>query len=78
MSETDQTKPLPGFLSSMVASVARHGLTSAASALATFGVIQASQSSEFIDLGLSVVLWGAGLWWSAIQKKNVVKAVNGG
>lgn len=67
--------PLPGFLSSMVASVARHGLTTAAGALVSFGVFRATQTSEFVDLGVSVVLWGAAMVWSSIQKKNAVKAV---
>lgn len=76
MSDAPLAKAPPSFLTSMVASIARHGLSSAAGALTTFGVIKATQSSEFVDLGLSVVAWAFTLWWSSIQKKNVV-AVTG-
>lgn len=72
MTDTTVAKAPPTFLTSMVASVARHGLSSAAGALVTFGVFKATQSSEFIDLGLSVVAWGFSLWWSSLQKRNVV------
>lgn len=60
----------PSFITSMVASVARHGLTTAAGALVSFGVFKATQTSEFVDLGVSVALWGLAMWWSSIQKKN--------
>lgn len=74
--QTQVAKAPPSFLTSMVASIARHILTTAAGGLVTFGVFKATQTSEFIDLGGAVVLWGFGLWWSSIQKKNVV-AVQG-
>lgn len=70
------TSPLPGFLTSIVASVARHGLTTAAGALVSFGVFKATQTSEFIDLGVSVALWGAAMWWSGLQKKNAIAAAS--
>jgi hypothetical protein len=70
---TDIAEQPPSFLQSIVASMARHGLTSAAGALVTFGVFKATQTSEFVDLGVSVALWGFAMWWSAIQKKNAAK-----
>lgn len=72
MTDTTVAKAPPSFLTSMVASIARHGLSTAAGGLVTFGVFKATQTSEFIDLGVSVVLWGFTLWWSGLQKKNVV------
>lgn len=67
------TSPLPSFLRMMIASVARHAITGLGAALAAHGLFTTqTQQGEFADLGLAVVLWGAGLWWSGIQKKAVV------
>lgn len=72
MADLPVAKAPPSFLAAIVASVARHILTTAAGGLVTFGVFQATQTSEFVDLGLSVVAWGFAIWWSSIQKKNIV------
>lgn len=64
-----QTQPLPSFLRMMVSATARHLLTGIAGALATAGVIQGDQQTQFVAIAGSIVLWSAGLIWSAMQKK---------
>lgn len=63
------TQP-PSFVKAVVAGVVRHALTGAAGAMVAAGMIQTKQQAEVIDIGLAVALWGFGVWWSAIQKKN--------
>ena len=67
---TDQPVAPPNFVKSVVAGVVRHALTGAAGAMAAAGMIQTSQESQFIDIAVSIALWGFGVWWSAIQKKK--------
>lgn len=68
-------QPLPGFLQTMLASAARGGIHNAAGALVAFGVFNATQTSKFEDLALSVVLWVGAMAWAYVQHKNTTKAV---
>lgn len=60
----------PGFLKAVVGGIVRHSITGAAGAMAAAGMIQTSQEKSFVDIGVSIALWGFGVWWSAIQKKK--------
>lgn len=60
----------PSFITSMVASFARHAGTGIAGALVANGVLTNSQSTELIDLIGAFAVAGVSLWWSYIQKKN--------
>lgn len=67
---TDEPTAPPAFIKSVVAGVVRHSITGAAGAMAAAGMIQTSQQSQFVDIAVSLALWGFGVWWSAIQKKK--------
>lgn len=67
---TDEPAAPPNFIKAVVAGVVRHALTGAAGAMAAAGMIQTSQTSQFVDIAVSLALWGFGVWWSAIQKKK--------
>jgi len=69
MSDAPVSAP-PSFLKAFVASIIRHSLTGAAGAMAAAGMIQKDQTSSFIEIGVSLGLWGFSLWWSALQKKK--------
>lgn len=72
MSDTT-TSPLPSFLRLMISSVARHAITGIGTVLVAHGLfVTSTQQSEFQDLALAAVLWGAGLWWSGMQKKATI------
>lgn len=72
---SDPTNPLPGLLQSVVAGIARHFLTTLAGGLAVSAGLSTSQETQFITGGVAVIVWGAGVGWSIMQKKNVNTAI---
>ncbi len=68
---TDPANPLPSFLQMIVASFARHVLTGIAGGLAVSAGLSVSQQSEMIQGGAAVVVFLAGVGWSAAQKKSL-------
>ena len=48
----------------------RHAATYAAGILAAWGVIQPSQQTEFVSLGVSAGAWGLTVAWSVYQKSQ--------
>ena len=71
---SDPANPLPSFLQMIVASFARHILTGLAGGLAVSAGLSTSQQGEMIQGGAAVVVFLAGVGWSAIQKKNLSTA----
>ena len=54
----------------VVTSVIRHALTVAAGSLATAGVIQTDQQTQFIAIGSGAALWALAQVWSWWQKRK--------
>lgn len=72
----DDANPLPGLLQSVIAGIARHFLTTIAGGLATWAGLSQSQEAQFITGGAAVIVWGAGVGWSVMQKKAVSNATS--
>ena len=60
----------PTFLQSLAALLTRHAATALAGSLATWGVIQSDQQTEFVSLGVSAGAWGLSVAWSIYQKSQ--------
>lgn len=69
-----ETDHLPPMIRWVVASVARHLLTSVGTLLGGVGAILPDQESQFVTVGLGIVLWGAGFAWSVAEKKLITNA----
>ena len=54
----------PSFVLTSATALAQDLLTTAATALAGYGVIQSSQTAQFVALGVSAVLWLLSYGWS--------------
>lgn len=67
---SEEPTPPPSFVKAVVAGAVRHALTGAAGAMAAAGMIQTNQTTQFVDIAVSLALWGFGVWWSALQKKK--------
>jgi hypothetical protein len=61
--------PLPGLVSWVIASAARHALTGLGGVLVTAGAIQPVQQDQFVVMATGIAVWLAGLAWSAAEKK---------
>lgn len=72
--------PLPPMANAVVSAVARHLLSVIAGALAAHGALSSSQTDQFEQIGLGLVVWGASLAWSYWQKRHartvLVAAIN--
>lgn len=72
MDETAIEKQITPYVTAAI----RHGITGIAGALALHGIsLSDSASSELIQLGTALVLWGIGYVWSWLQKHNQAKTV---
>lgn len=52
----------------------RHGMTAAAGALVTKGIITAAQSGNFTEIGTGMVIGGIGFGWSVIKSWKAASA----
>lgn len=67
---SEQATAPPSFVKAAVAGLVRHAITGAAGAMAAAGMIQKDQQTSLVEIGVSLALWGFGVWWSALQKKK--------
>jgi hypothetical protein len=72
MTDTSSTSP-ESIFKPVIAGLARHAFTAAAGALASYGLIQPDQMTQFEDGGVAVVLFLAGAAWSYWQKRQAAK-----
>jgi hypothetical protein len=63
------------FNKEMIASLARHLLTKGAGALVAYGVIKSDQSGAFVEIGVGIAVFLAGLAWSWLEKRKKPAAV---
>lgn len=54
----------------LVSGLARHVITGLAGSLVTAGAIQKDQQTQFIAIGSGILVWAAGMAWSAWQKRQ--------
>lgn len=73
---TPTQNPLPSLIRMIVSGTARHILTSAATLLAGYGAISTDQETQFVSIGGGIIVWLAGVAWSAANKTAVADAVN--
>ncbi|GEM_PF-3686106 len=72
MDQTTQT-----ILQTTIAGLVRHGMTLAAGALVTAGLIHSGQdSSSFVDIGSGIVVGALGMLWSWWQKVGQQRLVD--
>jgi hypothetical protein len=61
--------PEPPLLAALIHDYAQKGLTAAAAALATHGLIAAGQEAQFIQLGVSAVLFAVSCAWTLLAAR---------
>lgn len=64
---TDAT--VPPLVERLLHDFAQKALTTAATGLLAHGVLTQSQGSEFVEVGVALVLYGAGCVWTAVAAK---------
>lgn len=64
------TVQLPSLVQQLVAALARKGLTAAAAALVTWGLLPEGQSGEFVTIGAGLALGAVSIGWTWVEKQR--------
>jgi hypothetical protein len=75
--EKDMDQTTQTILQTTIAGLVRHGMTLAAGALVTAGLIHSGQdSNSFVDIGSGIVIGALGMLWSWWQKVGQQRLVD--
>ena len=73
------TVQLPSLAVTIISSLARNGIQALAAVMVSAGALQSNQVAQFSSIGVGVLMWGATIVWSMIEKnvnhKTAVVAV---
>jgi len=53
----------------------RHALQAAAGALSAHGIITQNQTGQFVEIGISVVLWLVNVWWAKVANDKALNTM---